>query len=89
MLKFLILPLLGSSLITGIAGLGTSKAGKVAVRALIYYFSTTVIAVVLGLVLVTSIKPGSRNSFNETQSDYDPLKGEKVTTQDTILDLIR
>jgi Na+/H+-dicarboxylate symporter len=48
MLKFLILPLIGSSLITGIAGLGTSKAGKVAGRALIYYFVTTVIAVIMG-----------------------------------------
>lgn len=89
MLKFLILPLIGSSLITGIAGLGTAKAGKVAARAMIYYFSTTIIAVIMGLVLVTSIKPGSRSAASVSEDAYDPFKGEKVTTQDTILDLIR
>jgi Na+/H+-dicarboxylate symporter len=90
MLKFLILPLIGSSLITGIAGLGTSKAGKVAGRALIYYFFTTVIAVIMGLVLVTTIQPGKNNKAGDNGEDFvDPLKGEKVTTVDTILDLIR
>ena len=90
MLKFLILPLIGSSLITGIAGLGTAKAGKVAGRALLYYFATTVIAVIMGLVLVTTIQPGKNNKASETDDNFDdPLKGEKVTTQDTILDLIR
>jgi solute carrier family 1 (high affinity glutamate transporter) protein 1 len=89
MLKFLILPLVASSMITGIAGLGTSRAGKVAARALIYYFLTTISAVILGLVLVSTIKPGSRNSASIDPTAKDPLKGEKVTTQDTILDLIR
>jgi Na+/H+-dicarboxylate symporter len=52
MLKFIILPLVMSSLICGIAGLERQKASKIASRAFIYYFSTTVIAVVLGLILV-------------------------------------
>ena len=57
-LKFLILPLISSSLITGIAGLGTQKTGKIAVRALIFYFCSTFSAVIVGLILVSTIKPG-------------------------------
>lgn len=75
MLKFLILPLVASSMITGIAGLGTSRAGKVAARALIYYFLTTFSAVILGLVLVSTIKPGSRSTASIDSNAKDPLKG--------------
>lgn len=90
MLKFLILPLISSSLITGIAGLGTQRAGKIAGRALVYYFSTTIMAVVLGLVLVATIKPGARNTVSSnTEGSRDPLSDRIVKTEDTILDLIR
>lgn len=89
MLKFLILPLISSSLITGIAGLGTSRVGKIAARALIYYFVTTLSAVILGIVLVTTIRPGKRSQLTSSSGDDGPLKGEKISTVDTILDLIR
>ena len=89
MLKFLILPLISSSLISGIAGLGTARAGKIAARALIYYFATTVLAVVLGLVLVSTIQPGNRTKIDTSATSFNPLGNEKIQTVDTILDLIR
>ena len=73
MLKFIILPLIASSMITGVAGLCTSKAGKIAARALIYYFLTTISAVILGLVLVSTIKPGKRGARSASDSGYDLL----------------
>jgi solute carrier family 1 (high affinity glutamate transporter) protein 1 len=51
MLKFLILPLIAFSIISGIAGLGSNKAGKIALRSMCYYFSTTMIAVIIGVIL--------------------------------------
>lgn len=87
-LKFLILPLISSSLISGIAGLGTEKTGKIAARALIFYFCSTFSAVVLGLILVSTIRPGYL-SKTKYQGAFDPLSTRKVNTADTILDLIR
>ena len=89
MLKFLILPLIAFSLISGIAGLGSSS-GKIAIRSLAYYFSTTIIAVVLGIILVSIIKPGVGRDSSVDQSIALPIDtNKKVTTHDTILDLIR
>lgn len=91
MLKFLILPLIGSSLVSGIAGLGSTNGGKIAVRALSFYFLSTFLAVVIGIVLVITIKPGSdvsKGVFDE--DDIVVVVVDKfVTTYDTILDLIR
>jgi solute carrier family 1 (high affinity glutamate transporter) protein 1 len=88
-LKFLILPLISSSLITGIAGLGTQKTGKVAARALIFYFCSTFSAVVVGLILVSTIKPGYLNRNTVYKNKIDPLANQKVNTIDTLFDLIR
>ena len=89
MLKFLILPLISSSLICGIASLGAHKASNVASKAFIYYFSTTFLAVILGLALVILIKPGERLKAHNIKETIDPLNNRKVSSVDTMLDLIR
>ena len=58
MLKALILPLIIPSLIAAIGQLDMSLSGKVGGRAVAYYMSTTVLAVILGIILVVSIQPG-------------------------------
>jgi Na+/H+-dicarboxylate symporter len=88
MLKFLILPLITSSLISGISGLGSANAGKIAIRSLTYYFSTTIIAVITGIILVVLIQPGGGVEPIETDINI-PIDPKKVTTTDTFLDLIR
>ncbi|CAL8241715.1 unnamed protein product [Merluccius merluccius] len=86
MLKMVILPLIMSSMITGIAALDSEVSGKIGLRAVVYYFSTTIIAVILGIILVVSIKPGvSQTHQNIGSMGTTP----NVTTVDTILDLIR
>uniref|UniRef100_A0AAY4DX71 Amino acid transporter n=1 Tax=Denticeps clupeoides TaxID=299321 RepID=A0AAY4DX71_9TELE len=62
MLKLVILPLIISSMITGVAALDSEVSGRIGLRAVVYYFSTTIIAVVLGILLVTTIKPGVSQS---------------------------
>lgn len=90
MLKFLILPLIATSLISGIAGLGSNSAGKIAARALTYYFSTTITAVVIGIILVVIIQPGAGKSSDVNQNFKLPIDTNKyVTTHDTLLDLVR
>ena len=58
-LKMLVVPLIISSMIVGIAGLGdVRKVGKTGLIALMYFMLTTCIAVVVGLVMVNIIEPG-------------------------------
>ncbi|XP_059932750.1 excitatory amino acid transporter 3 [Gadus macrocephalus] len=84
MLKMIILPLIMSSMITGIAALDSEVSGKIGLRAVVYYFTTTIFAVILGIILVVSIKPGvSHKHFGSTGTT------PNVTTVDTILDLVR
>lgn len=88
MLKALILPLMISSLVIGIARLDTSRAGKIALRAIIYYLSTTICATIIGLVLVLSIQPGKRSELQSNSIDA-TFQEEKVTILNTMLDIIR
>ncbi len=58
-LKMLIVPLIASSIIVGIAGIGSSGAlGRLGGKTLIYYASTSLFAILVGLVVVNAIAPG-------------------------------
>jgi Na+/H+-dicarboxylate symporter len=59
LLKMIIIPLIAASVIVGVTSVGDfSKLGKMGAFTLIYYFSTMLIAVVIGLIAVTSFAPG-------------------------------
>uniref|UniRef100_A0A3P8Z1L3 Amino acid transporter n=1 Tax=Esox lucius TaxID=8010 RepID=A0A3P8Z1L3_ESOLU len=85
MLQMLVLPLLVSSLITGMAALDSRASGKMGMRAVVYYMITTVIAVFIGIATVLIIHPGkgSKDEFKNQQ------KIEQVSPADAFLDLIR
>lgn len=58
-LKMLIVPLIMASIITGIAGISKEGAlGRLGARTLIYYLSTSLIAILVGLALVNLVAPG-------------------------------
>uniref|UniRef100_A0A3Q3G7I8 Amino acid transporter n=1 Tax=Labrus bergylta TaxID=56723 RepID=A0A3Q3G7I8_9LABR len=85
MLQMLVLPLLISSLITGMAALDSKASGKMGMRAVIYYMTTTFIAVFIGILVVLVIHPGkgSKEEFGKQQTI------EQVSPADAFLDLIR
>uniref|UniRef100_A0A8C9S3I8 Amino acid transporter n=1 Tax=Scleropages formosus TaxID=113540 RepID=A0A8C9S3I8_SCLFO len=85
MLQMLVLPLLVSSLITGMAALDSRASGKMGMRAVVYYMTTTIIAVFIGIIMVLIIHPGkgSKDEFTRQQ------KIEQVSPADAFLDLIR
>ncbi|XP_016332419.1 excitatory amino acid transporter 2-like isoform X2 [Sinocyclocheilus anshuiensis] len=87
MLKMLILPLIISSLITGLAGLDARSSGRMGSRAMVYYMSTTVIAAVLGVILVLGMHPGNPK-LRSGQVSSAP-KNQEVSSMDAFLDLIR
>lgn len=91
-LKGLTLPLIISSLIAAIGSLNLRLSGKIGARAVVYYLSTTVLAVCLGILLVLTIRPGvDRNEDVTSRSVNQSIstKYRKVTTTDTMLDLVR
>ena len=59
LLKLIAVPLVISSLITGVASLSdTRKLSRIGTKTITLYIFTTAIAVSIGLILVNSIKPG-------------------------------
>ncbi|XP_074872327.1 excitatory amino acid transporter 2-like [Carettochelys insculpta] len=86
MLKMLILPLVISSLISGLAGLDARASGHMGTRAMVYYMSTTVLAAILGVILVLSIHPGNPELKSAAAVG---VSNEAVSSLDAFLDLVR
>ncbi|XP_004554997.3 excitatory amino acid transporter 4 isoform X1 [Maylandia zebra] len=86
MLKMLVLPLIVSSLITGISSLDSKASGKMGLHAVVYYMVTTLIAVFIGIVIVVIIQPGKGNRDSPVANGGNI---EPVQATDAFLDLIR
>ena len=59
-LKMIIVPLIASSIIVGMCGIGSSGArlAKIGTRTLLFYAITTLFAILVGLALINVISPG-------------------------------
>ena len=58
-LKMLIVPLIVSSMIVGVGNLGGEGGfGRLGARTIVYYLSTSLIAILIGLVMVNVMQPG-------------------------------
>jgi Na+/H+-dicarboxylate symporter len=72
LLKMIVIPLILSSIISGIANIGgQGNFGRLGLKTLGYYMTTTIFAISIGLILVNIVKPGvgmdiSSISINET-----------------------
>ncbi|VDO29537.1 unnamed protein product, partial [Brugia timori] len=86
MLKLMILPLIISSLISGLAQLDAKQSGRLGFLAIFYYFATTVIAVVTGIFLVLTIHPGDPTIKHDIGEG---TEAKTVSTLETFLDLLR
>ncbi len=73
LITMVVVPLVFASLVVGTASLGDiSKLGRIGGKTVLYYLSTTAVAVTIGLVLSNLIRPGSR-------LDPDALEGLRST----------
>uniref|UniRef100_A0A8C3J0U7 Amino acid transporter n=1 Tax=Calidris pygmaea TaxID=425635 RepID=A0A8C3J0U7_9CHAR len=84
MLKMLILPLITSSLMSGLATMDSKACGKMGVITITYYLWTTFMAVTVGIILVVSIHPGAA-----AQKDNYTVGKVVLSSADALLDLIR
>ena len=80
-LKMLVIPLIISSLIVGISGLGDiTKVGKTGVITLLYFMTTTAISVVIGLSMVNLLKPGeSVEMVSKTSEKLADIESKGIT----------
>ena len=90
-LKMIVLPLIFVSVIVGVSSLGDpARLGLVGGATVVYYFSTMLIAVIIGVVLVTQINPGANvdEAFrNEQVSRFESeSKAETIRSAETKLD---
>src|SRR6185436_16166339 len=61
LLLLLVIPLVFSSLVLGVAGLGDlRRIGRIGVKSFVYTIVISAISVVIGLTLANTIKPGKR-----------------------------
>ena len=63
-LKMVIIPLVLSSIISGVASLQGNSVQKLGIRTLGFYFITSTLAIVTGMILVNVIQPGIRANID-------------------------
>lgn len=73
--------------LSGLAGLDARSSGRMGSRAMVYYMSTTIIAAILGVILVLGIHPGNPKLRGGGTSSAP--KNQEVNSLDAFLDLIR
>ena len=88
LLKLIAVPLVLSSLVTGVASLSnTKKLSRIGGKAIGIYVGTTTLAVTIGLLSVNIIQPGKRVSAEMTeklQKDYNSDVEKKTISADSI-----
>lgn len=84
-LQLLVLPLVVSSLITGMSSVEKKAYSKLGLRVLFYYLITTLIAAFTGIALSSIIQPGKMHKYSQMSSS----ENSNVHTADSFLDLFR
>lgn len=86
LLKMLVVPLVMTSVMCGILGMGdVRKLGRPGFYTIAYYLSTTVLAVVVGLAVVNVIKPGVGTV---DQARIDEIEGGSSETRDKVYEFL-
>lgn len=73
------------SLMSGLSAMDTKASGRLGVLTITYYLWTTFIAVIVGIVLVIIVHPGTGSEKDSHHSHSGPV----MTSADALLDLIR
>lgn len=93
-LMMVVVPLVSSSIITGIAKIGSDASfGRLGLKTFGFYFSTTLIAILVGLFFVNLIGPGQSNAEQlmkvcETCDASDVLKDQVLAKEVRVSDIL-
>lgn len=93
LITMIVLPLVFSSLFVGTASLGDiRKLGRIGAKTLLFYFGTTIIAIIIGLLAVNILQPGKYIKKETKQQLYqnyvktDKININKVKEKTSITD---
>ncbi len=87
-LKMIIIPLILSSLISGVTNIGTGESlGRLGLKTLSYYLLTSTFAIVTGLFFVNTIKPGIGADLNFSQKVEGLVESQRSLGQ-TLIEII-
>jgi len=81
LLSMIVAPLILTSLVTGVTGTGSLKGlGRMGGRTLAYYISTSMIAIITGMIVFNIINPGAGSSFADLMAKAEEVTPEILTT---------
>jgi len=87
-LKMIIIPLILSSLISGVTNIGSgSNLGRLGLKTMGYYVMTSIFAILTGLLLVNLIKPGIGTEIN-LSADVGGLVDKQKGFQEIIIEIV-
>jgi len=77
LLKMLIVPLILTSIVTGVASLGSGKDfGRLGGKTLLYYMTTSLLAIMTGLIAVNIFQPGTNAKLGlQIPDKFEPAAG--------------
>ena len=94
LIKMMIAPIIFCTIVTGIAGMqDTKKIGRVGLKALLYFEVVTTIALIVGLLVINLLKPGSGMNVDVATLDAKEAttyisQGKSQTLTDFLLNII-
>ena len=78
-IKFIIAPLVLSTLVVGVASIGDPKSlGRIGLKTIIYYLLTTAVAIVIGLAIAFAFSPGKGLSIDVPAENVDVNESEGI-----------
>lgn len=94
LVKMLIAPIVFTTVVVGIAHMGEMKhVGRIGLRALVYFEAVSTLALLIGLVVVTVLRPGSGIGFDPSSADASAVASytnasQHLSTVDFVLNVI-
>ena len=94
LIKMMIAPIVFTTVVVGIAQMGTMKeVGRIGLRALVYFEVVSTLALVIGLLVVTALKPGAGIGMRPADFDVKEVAAyatasQKLTTTDFLMNII-
>ncbi len=86
LVKMIIAPVIFLTVVTGIAGMSDmKKVGRVAAKAMLYFFTFSTLALVVGMVVSHIVQPGAGMNINPAELDSSAIAGYVTKAHESTL----